>query len=236
MPPSSCDCLPHQVLPRTQRGQANAVSRTSGDIGSLMAPIALGILVRSTWRSNARVLKHATSACCDCPSLGASQARLCPLPQRSVNVNVIVTSACALCPPTRALLDLRVWPLLSRAGGCDKLRRCHRDDERIVLRLRVTVRVESARAAESALSIARPQTDAQIRWTGGSSFWPVIRFRSTRVFRVARGFVHVHTVREKVGLATITKNPNGACPGPCWLVPDRHGTNLAADQMLRLRT
>ena len=71
-----------EVLPRTQRGQANAVSRTSGDIGSLMAPIALGILVRSTWRSNARVLKHATSACCDCPSLGASQARLCPLPQR----------------------------------------------------------------------------------------------------------------------------------------------------------
>lgn len=53
-------------------------------------------------------------------------------------------------------------PLLSRAGGCDKLRRSHRDDERIVLRLRVTVRVESARAAESALSIVRPQTDAQI--------------------------------------------------------------------------
>jgi MFS family permease len=45
-----------EVLPRTQRGQANAVSRTSGDISSLMAPIALGILVRSTWRSNARVL------------------------------------------------------------------------------------------------------------------------------------------------------------------------------------
>lgn len=85
-----------EVLPRTQRGQANAVSRTSGDISSLMAPIALGILVRSTWRSrsNAR-----GSACCDCPSLGASQARLCPLPHR---VRSCVRSSIYEWPPALA--------------------------------------------------------------------------------------------------------------------------------------
>ena len=52
----------------------------------------------------------------------------------------------------------------------------------------------------------------------------------------SQGTRNVHTVREKVRKASLTKNPNGACPGPCWLVPDRPGTNLAADQMLRLRT
>ena len=72
--------------------------------------------------------------------------------------------ACALCPTACAPVCAprsTNGPLLSRAGGCDKLRRCHRDDERIVLRLRVTVRVESARAAECALSVARQ--NAQIR-------------------------------------------------------------------------
>ena len=68
--------------------------------------------------------------------------------------------ACALCPTACAPVCAprsTNGPLLSRAGGCDKLRRCHRDDERIVLRLRVTVRVESARAAECALSVARQE-------------------------------------------------------------------------------
>ena len=75
--------------------------------------------------------------------------------------------ACALCPTACAPVCAprsTNGPLLSRAGGCDKLRRCHRDDERIVLRLRVTVRVESARSAECALSVARQEMPkSQIR-------------------------------------------------------------------------
>ena len=69
------------------------------------------------------------------------------------------------------------------------------------------------------------------RGPGGKS--PGDRFSRFSRFAVSR---RLSPVREKVGLASITKNPNGACPGPCWLVPDRPGTNLAADQMLRLRT
>ena len=98
--------------------------------------------------------------------------------------------ACALCPTACAPVCAprsTNGPLLSRAGGCDKLRRCHRDDERIVLRLRVTVRVESARAAESALSIARPNRSQIYAKLGGSRFLPFIRFLSTGVFRVAQG-------------------------------------------------
>ena len=35
----------------------------------------------------------------------------------------------------------------------------------------------------------------------------------------AMAMATAHTVREKVGLATLTKKPNGACPGPLLARP-----------------
>ena len=86
-------------------------------------------------------------------------------------------------------------------------------------------------AAEHDYHGALPTTTAPRRRAGAAR-----RRRGCGCAAPRRASVAITLSEIKWALASISKNPNCACPGPCWLVPDRPGTNLAADQMLRLRT